>query len=713
MVDQSQDTAQGAFTEYINYPIIPQEQVGDPTDPLSLDIDDDELVKIIDDRIDASKKFYAEKYDLMNRRKKNETYYFGRQIVERERRNDLKPYEARNLDNVLYEIEATLKPLAMSHLPDMMVIPGNNQPQTQQEAMDLSKVIDSDIKKRENRRILGMAFKHLPVYFTGIIKARWNPQLGKTGDYQFEVVHPNNVVFDHTSPTNNADDMSFVAQALPLTVQDMIMRFPDKKQEIFDALKDKGLMVGDHIEPDWTEMATNIKIWEVWATWYKKPDASDEEQETGTEQEASETPAEEDSENEWDRIELVIWKFDDVILKKMKNPNYDYEGDEQVFTYDDPGDEQTKRPVGENDALGYLVTGQLPPSMAKEQVYHNYFEMPKKPFFFMGYDQWHKQPLDETSRIEQNVRNQQSLDSLGKQIQETLQTRTKHVFSKDGGLKPDDIERMDMNDPNQDILVEGDVTKVHEIIPADRPSPAEFNELDLTRQRMYSLSGSTAVQGKLQTDVATSNQIAREADYTRADDLVEDTINAAAEWMSCWVMQFIKLRYTEDHFRKLMGDKGQVLFTKLNRDMISDGMEVMIKASGTDKLKAQNNAMQMAQMQMIDPLQFNKDMDLDDPEGRAMQLMMFKTDPSSYITKYLMGMDSTSQQVDGLLGQGATQALQGGTPPPGMQPPPQAGPLGTVPSAPQGMPQGPTPVNTANAPVLPPVGAPMGSPRGL
>jgi hypothetical protein len=200
--------------------------------------------------------------------------------------------------------------------------------------------------------------------------------------------------------------------------------------------------------------------------------------------------------------------------------------------------------------------------------------------------------------------------------------------------------------------------------------------------------------------VATSNQIAREADFTRTDDLVEDTINAAAEWMAQWSLQFIKLRYTKDHFRKLLGDKGLVTFVRINRDMISDGMEVMIKASGTDKLKAQNNAKTMAELKLIDPLTFYEDMGLSDPKGRTERLMTFTVDPATYMTKYVMDMATTEAQVDGLLGPGAAQAL-GGQPP---APAPAPAPAAPVP------PQQPTPDNTANVPITPPL-VPQGSPR--
>ncbi len=600
----------------ISYPIKSEEGIIEPEDPLKLDIPDDELVKVIDKRIEDSKKFFEDKYNLKARRQKNEVYLFGRQIGEKESKNELKSYENRYLDNALYEIETSINPLAFSKLPDLIVTPGNETPESAESAKNISTIVDSDIKKRENRRALEIAFKHLPVYFTGIIKARWDPNKGDYGDYVYDNPHPDNIVVDYTCTTNNADDMNFIAEALPTTVQDVILKFPDKKEEFLKIMRGEGLMVG--MEPTWKELATPIKIWEVWFKWHEKQT---------------------DEKNEGEIIDGVIWKYKRLILKKMKDPNYDWEGQQKVM------DTITGTEVPEGIMYQSMMMGGMPPGVQTETIYNNYFDAPRKPYCCIGDDQWGKIPYDETSRIEQNIYNQQNLDKRGKQINETLDDRGKHVFSKEGGLTPDDIEQMDMNDPNQDILVEGNVGDVHYYIQPARPTPQEFNDLNATRQKMFTLAGATNLNGLMQSDVATTNQIAREADYSRVDDLTEETVNYAAEWMAGWALQFIKLRYTQEHMRKILGSKGEVTFLRLKQDMIEDGMEVVIKASSTDKLKAQKNAMDMANAKLIDPLTFYQDMGLSDPEGRTAKLMMFNTDPMGYIAKYCMGLNNTQQMI--------------------------------------------------------------------
>lgn len=613
------------------YNINPEEEIIQRADPLLLEIDDRKIVKILDKRIKDSKTFFEKEYNLFDRRKKNETYIFGRQVTLQEENGDLKDYESRYQDNALYEIEASLKPLAMSRLPDLIVTPAGDDPNKQKTADDISKIINSEIKNRQNRVAVGIAFKHLPVYFVGVIKCVWKPE---KNDFVFEPVHPDYIEVDHTCQTNNADDMQWVAQTLPITVQECFIRFPKAKDELIKRLQTDGILpqtdTKDFAEKD---LATMIKIKEVWFDW--KDSGQDD---------------------KFKVISSVVWKYKEVVLDKMKNPNHDYEGEDKYYTYTDPSDENSKESLTFEMIRQASVMGVLPPNVSKETIYRNYFDCPRKPFYFFGHDQWRKMPYDETSRIEQNIRNQEALDEIGKRVVEKEKARIKHIWSKEGGLKPKDVERMDLDDPRQDILIEGDVNKVHTAIIPEQVTPAEFKSLDDIRNRMYALSGSNAIRGQLQTDVATSNQIAREADFTRADDLVEDTVNACYEWMAQWSLQMIKLRYTDAHFKKYLGKSGLVTYIKVRGDMIDDGMEVMTKASGTDKLKAKNMAMDMAKMNLTDPLTFYQDLGVSDPEGRTEKLLTLQNNPQEYLARYVLRLGDNLQQMG--------QALNGVSQPP-------------------------------------------------
>lgn len=688
-MENSNQKMQGRFDdETVDAPYSEEGLASSPTDPLQLTgIDDDDLADIIDDHEADYDSFYEEKYDLFERRKKNEIYVFGRQLsVLNEEAAIMKDYESRYQDNVLYEIEGTIKPLGMTRLPDLMATPGNDSEQSILTAQEVSKAIDTEIKEQENRFVLGLAFKHFPVYFISCIKAWWNNEID---DYEFGVVHPDLIKFDFTVPTKDVDKMGWFSQKVPGTIQNIAFRFPAKKEEFYKQLREDGLMVKEG-EPTWANLATTLKYSEVWFTEYIRRE-----------------------DDKVERVDGVCWKYKRVILGKMKNPNFDYEGEKRYFAYDKPGDENTKRGLNQDELAQIMMTGELPGHVKEEQVYHNYFRNPRKPFYLMGYDQWGKQPVDETSRIEQNLQNQKSLDKRGKQIEETLDSRGHHILSKEA-VTSAELEEIDFDAPNLDLSVAGNPNEVHAYIAPERPDKQEFDEISNIRQRMYGVAHSTATRGEIKAQApATSNQIAREGDFTAADDLVADTITPAAQWMGDWAMQFIKLRYTKDHFRWIMGVAGDEVWMKLNRNMIMEGMIIKVKASGTDKMRAQNNAMEMAKMQMIDPYQFFVDMGLSDPEGRTEKLILSKMDPSAYLQKVVKGLNTA---------EALAQALANAEMPAPFQPP-QAPP--TAPGAqqmqpnqpgqapmPPAQPQQPTPTNTSQTPQVPTGPAPA-SPRAL
>lgn len=452
-------------------------------------------------------------------------------------------------------------------------------------------------------------------------------------------VHPDAIDLDHHAVEADADRMQYVSHKVSLTVEKVLMRFPKAKEKFFTELRKQGVMGQHDEEPSWKAMATPVDIREVWFTDY----------ETATE-------------GKWRRVEGVLWKYRTCLLKKSKNPYFDYEGEKQFFSYDDPMLKSSRHKITAQEMQQSLITGQMPPNTQEEQVYHNFFDSPKKPFFFMVYDQWGKQPMDETTHLEQNIYNQDSLDSMNKQIQETLKKKGHHIWSKMSGLTAGMIKQMDHNNPNEDYIVNGIPQQQHEFIPPERPQLQEFQDLDRIHDRMYAIASATSIRGEVQNEAVTNNQIGRESNYTVMDDMVEDTINKAAQWMAGWAMQMIKTRYTQEHFRKILGKKGEWVFLQVHQDFVEDGQAVLIKASGTDKLRTQNNALNLAKMGQIDPLSLYTDMDLDDPEGRTAKMIAFKSDMPLYLSAFVeTAATSTPELAQKLMA--LTQQAQPGTPP--------------------------------------------------
>ena len=183
----------------------------------------------------------------------------------------------------------------------------------------------------------------------------------------------------------------------------------------------------------------------------------------------------------------------------------------------------------------------------------------------------------------------------------------------------------------------------------------------------------STTRGEKTSDVATTNQILRESDFGAIDDLVEETINKAAEKMAAWAMQFIKLFYTSEHMISILGQEGEIVHEAVVNDLVEDGMDVIVSASGVDKLQAKREAFEMARMQLIDPLTFFKDSGMSDAKGRTERLMTFLTSPELYMQKFVL--DRTTEEMAAMLNQQAPQQAQP------QQAQPQAGQEMTAPPA--------------------------------
>jgi len=610
------------------------DEVGIESDALSLKAEDKDLVRIIDQRIQDSKQFYnSDRIDLYNRRQKNKDFLRGNQLNVR----NMKRYQTPYVDNLIYEAESMIKPIALSRMPDLLVKPAKDTQESKDLAANMTKVINSDIRKRENRRVLGVAWKHLPVYFQGVIKAYWDPNETKIGDYKFKVVHPENIVLDHTCPTNNPEDMQYIAEEIELTVKDVCVRFPKKADEF-----EKKVGVSESNREE--KMASTVKIWEVWFKTWEKEEPIKVEKKTASENTKEEA--------KWREIEAVVWKYDDIVLGKMKNPYWDWVGDAKLTDI-----QGNPLPL---QSLPDALSGELPSELGK--VYHNYFNSPQKPYIFINYDLWGEYPLDYTSRIEQSIAIQENINKRGMQISEMNdQARGKHVFSTKSGLTKKDIERLDLDNPKQDLVVSGPLNETHHYI-AGTPAPAGlYKELNDDKERLFSKMGtnSTTRGERGGEETAMGRQILREADYGRIDDTVEDTINYAAEKMAMWAMQFIKLFYTDEHIVRVVGPEGTTTFQQITQDSVEDGMEIIVSASGVDKLMAKREAYERARLGLTDPLSFFIDVSASDPKGRTEKLLMMQTAPELYMQKFVM--NQTTNMMANTIAPGVAPVDQGTT----------------------------------------------------
>lgn len=646
-------------------PVIPKDEIDVVRDALSVSLNDEDFLEFAKRQRREADEWWNGKgdigYNLRKRQDDNERMLFGRQYIG----NKKKSYQSSAQDNIILEAEDYLKAMAFSKLPDITVTPGGDTADKKQIAKMLSKVLTPDRKSKEFRhrkRVLGMAFKHMPVYYFGAIKRFWNPQKGKFGDFDAKFVHPQNLTLDFRSVTNDVGDMDFLYETVEETVKQIIMKFPNKEKDFIaelykynifrDGTDDAGKPYAN--ETNSAGMNTKVKYVEVWFKEFKKHT--------------------ETKENTYEEIPGVAWYFNGCLFKKMRHPYWDWTGEPQTFSYEVKevaGEKQTTKQPATADQLQQLMTGQSNENLETETVFHNHLDYPEFPYIFLGFHQWGKSPVDETTRIEQGATLQNQYDKRNRQIDEILdRSRPKMVFSSSEGYTKDDVANIDPADPYQKVLLRGKLNESFLMMPGEQPQPQLFQNLLDERERIFDKAGvHQATRGQANQDTpATNNQLSREGDFSRMDDLMDDTINYASEKWANWDMQFIKLFYTESHLKRILGPNGEWLNIQIHRDDVADGMEVIISASGSDKLRAEQNATDDAKMKLTHPFQYYTDKGYSDPRGRTLGLMNFLMNPQGYLMDIQNGGDGTQIQngVNAAAGvvNGQQQPQQGGQMPP-------------------------------------------------
>lgn len=580
-------------------------------DPLKLDLEDVEFIETIDALIDSSQAYYKKK-QLYDRQNKNLDYYKGNQL-KIGGKDGLKEFQPRFVENIVYEGIRRIKPIATSQLPDMTVKGDSTT------AATLTDLLNTDSKKRESRKLIGLAHVHEQLFFYACVKGRWNPERGTDGDYEFINIFPNNIVWDQNCKTNNADDMMFVAENAELRAKQVMMMFPKTAQALTEKL---GFNQPDEDGKSTEErLASPIKIWEVWFHWWK------------------ETKDPDTKESKWEKIHAVVWKYDNLVLGKMRNPYFDYEGKPQLF---DPT-MQEKNGMSESELMKqYFDSVQAPANT----IYYNYFRNPRKPYYFMVYESLGRDPIDETNRIEQILKFQDHINDEGRQIIEMNERSAgKAVFNSEA-MDKETIKNLDWRNTRQAITTSGDdVNKTFAVAQMPAAPSQLYESKQMNRGiafEMLGLNDTTRGVKPDGQDTLGAKQMYREQDFGFIDDLVEDTINDFSEWRAQWTMQFIRLFYTKDHMREIVGKDGDSVFTAINQNYVSDGLVVEVSASAVDKMMRKQLAVQNMKMGVGDLLSYYEDTNQSNPKERAFRAFMQQSSPQMYAQQYLMPDNPTT-----------------------------------------------------------------------
>lgn len=536
---------------------------------LDLALEDEELAQYIDEKIGLSKAYFNEELNLYARQKKLVEYYLGKQIDYEMFEEWQVPY----INNVIFRNIETLIPIALDRIPDIVTLAASDNEESKKFAMNIRKVLERKIKGKEFRTVLKRSILHLLLEFYGVIKYRWDENLGKSGDIVFENVLPENIVFDHTATT--VDEMDFIAEKIEKSVRELISMFPKAKNKILEATH----LSGDNERM----MMSKIKLWEVHFKIFDK---------------------------KGEHVEAVCYKYKDYIFHKQKTPNWDYKGTS----------------VGN----GFLDAGKDIFDVQSEQtpLYYNHFEKPTKSYIFLNFWNLGRSVVDDTNAVEQTIPIQDVINKRGRQVTELADKANGKWVVSSAAMSQEEAslisdapdEALWLNNPNN-----LPINNLASRTSGNPPAPILYQDQQFNKQSADDLlSTHASSRGTKETDVATTTLSLQRSDQTRIQDITKETIDKVVDEAANAMLQLIKVNATDEYMTKILGEDGQTTFIRLTRDMIQDGMEIMVKSSLVDQQERRAMAQEEARLQFTDPITYYEDMDRANPRERARRLVLWK-----------------------------------------------------------------------------------------
>lgn len=464
------------------------------------------------------------------------------------------------------------------------VLPGNESPESGQVATDLQDLF------LEKYRVLGIkgkmrkGLRWLLLSKLIVLKNIWNNEID---DYDLKVVDPRKVRFNKKA--TGAYETDFAIEEIDTTMNEMLDKFPDKTDEILKQMGGKKKEVDARIN----NVAVVYK--EAWI-------------------------------GDW-----VIYKFREMILKKELNPYWDWDG--VFFTKD----EMRKFQTGKNRKKYLGDARKVREERAKtadkyQQYLFNHFDKPMHPYIFASMLGVEDRTIGETSLMGQIRPLQTNINQRKRQIANNAASAngrwkidTKFAESKTAG------EWQAMKSDPEGIII-GDGVRDGVTIESGRDLPSLVREdLVMSIQALDAIFGTQPTfRGEKQgAETATGRAILREQSFQRLIEVV-DIIDGLHSEIYNWQLQFIKTRYTESHYTKLLGRETAMRVIEIMQDSIEDGIEVKVipgQIMPKDRVYRTERALEGVKNGFITPLTYFEEAEFDNPMETAKQLEMYKISP--------------------------------------------------------------------------------------
>jgi hypothetical protein len=320
--------------------------------------------------------------------------------------------------------------------------------------------------------------------------------------------------------------------------------------------------------------------------------------------------------------EGVAWKMEKILLDSMKNPNWNY-------------DDENK----------------------------NFFERPMKPYIVFNHLNLGKYIVDETSLSEQAQSQQDILNKRGRQIVENADSANSGSIYNSDMISQDDVAKL-IGDPNEKVMVKGDVTKAAMRLPSNILPDFVITDKQDARASIDNTFGThDPIRGEGSgSQTLGQDVISQRSDLSRTSVLATQ-IEDGGDRLYKGMVQMMTVFYDDTRTIKYTGPEGRTTFMEFSSQSIEKGISVRVKTGSVlpdDPIAREQTTLKIAPL--LDPLSLGEGLNKDDPKEFAKRLMYAKMAPDKYIQEFL-GEDP-NETTDPQAVNDINQLNQGQQPPP-------------------------------------------------
>ncbi len=483
-------------------------------------------------------------------------------------------------DNLIFEALETFLPIATKQNPEPMVN-ADNTPEGNKLAETIKKVLvyQSGMTRLSLKIVIKQVVRNWALKFIGAVQIGWS---GREDDIDIEVIKPEHLILDPDGYIKRGEYIGeFIGRLKKDTAENLITRFPDKKEEIKEQCNGK--------------LGTKLNYKEFWTDNY------------------------------------VFWKLNDIILSKIRNPHWNYEEEvkEPVMIIDEDG----------NEIQDYTEDGEVI-YRTKTVPGANHFKYPKKPFILLSIFNLGDKPYDDTSLIEQNIPNQDKINKRSKQIDTNIDNiNSGWIVSGDAGFSEAQANRaVDALQKGGVVYCpKGDPNRLITKITGDGLPADVYNERQDARNELRGIFGITGLQpqGTQSEKTVRGKILQKTADVDRIGGGISEYIELFSSKIYDWLIQMIYVYYDEEHSFPILGKDGTQDWITIKNSDIDRSLTVSVKEGSLipkDSLTKSHLAIDLWSAGAIDPLSLYEYLEFPNPKEMVQKLIQWNENPLALIS---------------------------------------------------------------------------------